>query len=865
MVSKQFNLKMWVCVSDNFDMKQILKDMIACAKKKEPTEVAMDWLQSELRGEIDGKTYLLVLDDLWNAEQETWSRSKTLLLGGARGSKILVTTRLPLVAKITGTTAPHYLQGLSEDASLNLLLQMTRVKKEEIADPAMLANGRKIVQKCSGVPLVLRVVGSILFLTETSEWAHFLEDELPQVFEREDSIMSVLRLSYDRLPSHLKQCFAFCSLFPKDYEIKKQTLINLWVAGGFIQPSMRSQHLEDIAHGYFMDLLWKNFFEDFRKDSDTNKEICKMPALMHDLACKVAGSECWKAGDDPNSILEATRHISHGLISNLMCELPMNSRLKASSMRTILSVPTYREMEQRKLTSEADICQLIQSFKRLRIFDLHAAIVKKVPRSICKLTHLTYLDLSHNDELKRLPNSITRLHNLQTLNLQGCSALEELPRDIGKLVNLRNLDIDHCYSLSYVPHGLEHLSSLNRLTRFILPKGKALAKSYSRLGELKGLNDLSGSLSIENLGHSRDALEESREANLAGKRSLESLILGWHYLDIHDAEITDEALLEELRPHSNLQQLTISGYEGKSFPSWMMDNRVDSLPNLVEVRLLRCGRIEHISQLGQLSHLKSLELWGLTELEDIESDQSPTSTTPFPSLLKLEIRYCKKLKAMPQTPHLEELSLREVNLDFFTQMIGLNKLKSLDISQMESLKCMPEECLQSLSSLERLQISECPQLTSLSGSMRHLLKLMDLSVSNCEKLDLSKDGILDLQGLEKLRSVDILGVPKLASLPQWLLPVNNLEHLSIKKCLNLKDLPEQIEGLQSLQKLEIIRCPSLTSVPEGMLRLPSLTSLRIAGCPELEERLKNFARAHPDRIKGGIRMDYELEYYERHL
>ncbi|XP_056161603.1 putative disease resistance protein RGA4 [Syzygium oleosum] len=64
MVSKQFNLKMWVSVSDDFDMKKIVKNMIACAKKKEPTEVAMEQLQSVLKEEIDGKRYLLVLDDL---------------------------------------------------------------------------------------------------------------------------------------------------------------------------------------------------------------------------------------------------------------------------------------------------------------------------------------------------------------------------------------------------------------------------------------------------------------------------------------------------------------------------------------------------------------------------------------------------------------------------------------------------------------------------------------------------------------------------------------------------------------------------------------------------------------------------------
>ncbi|XP_039163173.1 putative disease resistance protein RGA4 [Eucalyptus grandis] len=494
MVSKQFNLKMWVCVSIDFNMKKIVKDMVASAKQKEPTEGVMELLISELMGQIDGKRYLLVLDDLWNVEQETWLSLKTLLLRGARGSKILITTRHPLVADITGTAPAYLLEGLSESASLELLMQAACCKEEELQDPDMLALVKDIARKCYGVPLALRTIGNLLFNKSKHEWAQFKENELPKVSQREDGITLILKLSYDNLPSHLKKCFAFCSLFPKDYEIKKQTLVNLWMAEGFIQQSNGNRHLEDIGHQYFMDLLWGNFFQDFQKDSFMNKETCKIPALMHDLACVVAGFEYWVARDDPKYIPERIRHISHGLTSNLMGEFPI-LLLKARSLRTFLSVPTSHEMEQRKPTSEVDLCQLIQSFKRLRILDLHAAIVKKVPRSICK----------------------------------------------------------------------------------------ALVKKYCGLGELNGLNDIRESLSIENLGHSQDAIAESMAANLKGKRFLESLILKWSYLDTDDAAIgdTDKDLLDKLMPNSNLQKLTIDGYEG-----------VHHLSNLVHLSFSNCEELD---------------------------------------------------------------------------------------------------------------------------------------------------------------------------------------------------------------------------------------------------------------------------------
>ncbi|KAL3749217.1 hypothetical protein ACJRO7_010332 [Eucalyptus globulus] len=44
MISKNFNLKMWVCVSNDFDVKKIVKNIIACAKKKETKDFSMEQL-----------------------------------------------------------------------------------------------------------------------------------------------------------------------------------------------------------------------------------------------------------------------------------------------------------------------------------------------------------------------------------------------------------------------------------------------------------------------------------------------------------------------------------------------------------------------------------------------------------------------------------------------------------------------------------------------------------------------------------------------------------------------------------------------------------------------------------------------------
>ncbi|KAK3440990.1 hypothetical protein EUGRSUZ_B01256, partial [Eucalyptus grandis] len=735
----KFDLKMWVCVSTNFDVKKIVKKILACANEKEPTKDTMELLQRKLRKKIDKEKYLLVLDNVWSIEKAKWLSLKTLLEGGPRGSKILITTRDSLVAEITGTTQPHLLKGLSESASLDLLMQMAGQKIEEIQDSDIIAIGEEIVRKCSGVPLVVRTVGSLLFKKSKPEWLYFKDHELPKVSQRNDIIISVLRLSYDHLPSHLKQCFAFCLLFPKDYEMDKQKLVNLWVAEGFIQSNE---------------------------------------------TCSVAGNECWAAGDGTKSIHERTRHISYGSTFNLMGGLPI-SHSKASALRTFLSTTRYwEEIKQREL--EANLHKLIKSFKRLRILGLHGTKVEKVPRSIHKLKHLTYLDLSNNNTLKRLPNSITRLQSLQTLNLHCCYALEELPSDIRKLVNLRNLYIDGCHKLSYLPRGIGELSSLQRLTHFILPKDRAHAKNYCRLGELKGLNNIRGQLSIENLGYITNAEVKCEVEILMGKHSLESLVLSWGNFNTDDAVI-DEVLFERLKPPSNLQ------------------------------------RCEHLPPLDQLPCLESLHIHDMPELEYIESGQSSLSTASFPSLSILKIYKCKKLKEL-------NLYLANGALLINQMMLGLNKLKRLNIEAVEFPECLPEEGFQSLTSLESLSIWKCHQLTSLWQGMRHLSSLVHLSIWECEELD-----ILKMKAATSWISMEAF-------------KTHNLEDLNIWYCDNLKAISEQIEALQSLQSLDIDRCPSLTSFPEAMRRLTSLTHLTICGCPKLEESCKRQAGEDWDKI-----------------
>ncbi|XP_059671036.1 putative disease resistance protein RGA1 [Cornus florida] len=168
-VTQQFTMKMWVCVSDVFNVKVIMGKIIESATCKKPENLQMDGMQDQLRKEIGGKKYLLVLDDVWNEDRDGWLKLRNLLMGGARGSKILRTTRTTLVATITGTMPPYLLEGLSENESWSLFKKMAFKQGEEPESPHLVAIGKEIAEKCGGVPLALRALGSLLFSKDTEE------------------------------------------------------------------------------------------------------------------------------------------------------------------------------------------------------------------------------------------------------------------------------------------------------------------------------------------------------------------------------------------------------------------------------------------------------------------------------------------------------------------------------------------------------------------------------------------------------------------------------------------------------------------------------------------------------------------------
>ncbi|KAM4097957.1 hypothetical protein ACJW30_07G041100 [Castanea mollissima] len=887
MVNAHFELKMWVCVSDVFDVKTIVENMIASATKKKPENLLMEQLQDELLKILNQKIYLLVLDDVWIEDKITWDNLKTLLLDGKRGSKVVITTRNKLVATITSPNSQYFLKSLSDDQSWDLLKQMAFEEGKETIDSDFEVIGRDIVKKCKGVPLAIKVIGSVLYFKKSADdWLNIKNNELTNVTE--NGILPVLKLSYNHLSSHLKCCFAYCSLFPKDYVIDKLTLIQLWIAQGFIQSLDTNKPLEDIADQYFMDLHWRSFFQEAEEYKGLNMKF-KMHDLIHDLAQSVSKSECTLVDINANNVNEKVRHLSFPFYNISIFKENLSKLVKANKIRTFILAYNEWEYDQGTI-EESTLKKLISTFRYLRALDLHGLNMKMLPNTIGTLMHLKYLDLSSNDievlpscitklvnlqtlklsqckklrelpvdiqkmvslkhlevsssDIEVLPSSITKLVNLQTLKLRRLLKLRELPVDIQKMVNLKHLDLERCENLTHMPCGLRQLTSLQTLSLFVASKGPAGSSEHcSGLADLNKLNELRGKLEIRNLAWVKDATSEFKAANLKEKQYLSELELRWNSEGDDGVDANDgENSMNSLQPHGSLKSLKVDGYMGVRVSSWL-----SFLTNLDKLFIFGCKKCQYLPPLYQLPTLRWLCIRGMDGLEymtegDMNDEISASLASPStfsPSLRRLVLEDCPNLKGW----------WRSVDK-------GNEATTTSTISSSSSSTNHYHQHIPSFPRLSYLCLASCPKMTCmpLFPKLNQGLVLLNSSWKVVEKTiemnnrggrassfpsSSSSSSSSFSPPLSKLKVLRLCEIQELESLPEeWFKNLTSLGTSFIEWCPNLKSLPEGMSHLTSLQQLSIKHCPNLTSLPEGMSHLTSLQSLTIWGCPQLKQRCK---------------------------
>ncbi|WCJ33188.1 Disease resistance protein RGA2 [Euphorbia peplus] len=695
-----FEHKIWVCVSESFDKTQIAKLVIDSIDILR-THISWSELQKQLHHSVSGKKFLLVLDDVRTDDFQIWEPIKVALRSAALGSRILVTTRNERVSIMMEAAYMLPLGKLSSEVSWTLFSRNAfygknredRLKLEEI--------GRKIAERCKGLPLAVKTLGSLMRFKETKQaWENVLDSELWELEEVERGIFTALLLSYHDLPSPLKRCFTYCAIFPKDYKMEKDSLILQWMAQGFLVPT-GSMDMEQKGVEYFDNLVMRSFFHDLERDADDPSKItCKMHDIVHDFAQFLAKNECLIIDVDGTHVPRLD--LLHKRARHLTLFGPMEHLYP--SVYSFTNLRTLQILEKKMMTGPGDIFKirklpgdLFNFMTSLRGLDLSRTLITKLPSDVGKLLHLRWLNLS-SLELEELPSTLCNLYNLQALNLDRCRRLQRLPGGLGKLINLRHLHLRDTDCLTLLPPSIERLSNLRRLSKFVVGD----SKEGCDIAQLKNLKHLRGHLEMSGLEKVVD-VNKAIEAELKNKH-LQSLDLVFSF----GVEEAMENTIEALQPHPSLEALQVYDYGGSVFPSW-----ITLLTQLKDLRLLSCSTCLQLPSLGKLPSLEKLLVGHFNSLKSVGVEfigigQSTDSYVAFPKLKELTFRFMVEWEDwISITTSAADIAGSSSNADA-TRRRAMPSLLSLSIYDCPKLREIPQD-LQLMPQLD-LIIDRCPIL-----------------------------------------------------------------------------------------------------------------------------------------------------------
>ncbi|XP_070040587.1 putative disease resistance protein RGA3 [Nicotiana tomentosiformis] len=593
--------------------------------------------------------------------------------------------------------------------------------------------GDGIVEMCQGLPLAASVLGGLLRNKEKHEWRAIL-DGIPLVAGEDDngenSLKKILKLSYVYLPSpHLKKCFAYFAMFPKDFMFGKDQLIQLWMAEGFLRPSQETVVMEDVGHKFFQLLLQNSLLQHFKLDEHNNITHCKMHDLVHDLAGDILKSKLF----DPKSVegqnLSQVRYFGWDSPSDQINKINEPGRLCTLFWRKNISE------------------DLLFSFQFLRVLNLSWTRITKLSASIGKLIYLRYLDLS-NTLIMALPNSICKLYNLQTFRVNDCLT-EELPDKMRRSSNsMSTVETRYLQAgILMVLDGLQPHPNLKTSaivdylgSRFpswfseeLIPNlvklklsGCKKCKEIPSLGQLKLLwhLELIGFHKMECIGPTFYGVEVNNNGSISNNANSQVFPL------LKELIVKCPQLKSTPNQFEFLRELRIKGVDSK-IPLLNLCSNLTSLVELFveDVKDLTCLPNEMLHNNFSLQHLSVLNCGKFREL--------PQSFYSLRSLKSLTIDCCTNFSSIP-VPSGEK---------------HLTSLLSLKLSSCDRLTSLPSGMLEHCRSLESLTINECNNLVSFPLHLWEMPLLSDINVSKCPKLNSAPSG--GLHHLNMLRALSI--------------------------------------------------------------------------------------------------------------
>ncbi|KAM0885011.1 hypothetical protein ACQ4PT_030622 [Festuca glaucescens] len=462
-VKVDFDAAAWVTVSKSYCLEDLLKKIAAeFSIAVDVTNIEMRGIAESIHNYLQGKKYILVLDDVWTAR--VWSEIRNVFPTSGCIGRFVITSRNHEMSLLATRESAIHLEPLQEHHSWLLFCKGAFWNNDDKECPLELQNlARNFIAKCQGLPIAIACIGRLLSCKPptSAEWenvyrgldSQLAKDVIPDVD-------MILKVSLEDLPYDLKNCFLHCAFSPEDYVLKRRTIMRQWIAAGFIREKGGYRTLEEVAEGYLAELVNRSLLQVVERNYAGRLKHCRMHDVIRLLALNKAKEECF--GEVYNcSAAGAFSVVGARRISIQAENLEQLSRSGATHLRVLHVFKGYINVDL--------LMPILTSSNLLSMLDLQGSRINMLPNEVFNLYNLRYLGLRYT-EIESLPEAVGRLQNLEVLDAFGAK-LTYLPNSVVKLKKLRYLyalGSGEAYTIGSiggvkVPNGMHLLAGLRAL------------------------------------------------------------------------------------------------------------------------------------------------------------------------------------------------------------------------------------------------------------------------------------------------------------------------------------------------------------------------------------------------------------------
>ncbi|KAB2032696.1 hypothetical protein ES319_D05G393700v1 [Gossypium barbadense] len=703
---QRFERVVWVAISKEFNIVKLQNDIASALNGKMPEEANKVRRAAILSEKLKraGK-HVLILDDVWSeVSLEEIGIPKP---SSSNGYKLVLTTRVEQVCKSMGCKVIKVKPLSKEEA---LILFLSEVGPNIVQNQTLMPTLKLVVKECAGEddPLIWKNT-----LRE-------LKERIGKVKEGEDKVIESLKVSFNHLKDEkMKHCFIHCALYPEDFQIGKDGLIECWIEEGFIDDMSTRQEMKDKGHVILKKL------EDNCLLENVSSETVKMHDAVRDMALSITRM-------NPRYMIQAGSQLE---------ELPEKEQWSPDIEKVSLMYNSISEISIDVLPTK---CQLLTTLL------LQHNPIKKIPYSFfTNMPCLSVLNLS-STKIKSLPNSISELKNLTTLLLCCCVELRDLPC-LSMLQELNKLDL-YGTNIEEVPEGMDMLIKLSYLDLTVFTLKEIPAGLLPKLVHLQHLsfagNNEKTSLKAEEmeplkkLERFTGCFEDTSEFNkfISSMQQSKKSLIKYHLR-------VGSYFIPMWRTPKRDKTIVIGGVDNWEGELIMHPIEIQEL-HIIECDYVR-SLVDDNSSFKNAIDLRVCRIWGCEGIECVVSLSffASSSAHPFQSLEMLDLEHLPKFSA---------LIMNDTGIGSATSTVApsasfshLKEIKIMNCSSMKTL--LPHWLLPNLQNLEEIWVSHCDELEEILGA------------ATSEVEEKGSDALIKFHH-PKLRKLDLWVLPNLKSI-----------------------------------------------------------------------------------------------------